>query len=266
VDGPAHHLKPEHGATPSTALAVPAIRRAPRRHGVVEQQPEHVGAPAPGRRVEHVRDAVLALAEHEQRVPLQQLPHERRVPGGRCRVEHPPAVPGPEQRVLPSGAVVVRVPALALQQQAPRDGRAVPGGVGEAGVVVPQRLEAADPAEGGELDEQVGVEVQQLADDVVVAVGRRPVYRRRVPPLVARALPPQREVAAGLLHRGRTSGRSSSSGLPGCRCTWSELWSATHMACDAQNNAVPKNCCKVEGGEENVCISTRQAKPPCDKK
>jgi len=100
----------------------------------------------------------------------------------------------------------------------------------------------ADPAEGGELDEQVGVEVQQLADDVVVAVGRRPVYRRRVPPLVARALPPQREVAAGLLHRGRTSGRSSSSGLPGCRCTWSELWSATHMACDAQNNAVPKNC------------------------
>ena len=48
-----------------TAFAVPAIRRAPRRHGVVEQQPEHVHAPAPGRRIEHVRDALLALAEHE---------------------------------------------------------------------------------------------------------------------------------------------------------------------------------------------------------
>ena len=44
-------------------------------------------------------------------------------------------------------------------------------------------------------------EVQQLAHDVVVAVGRRPVDRRRVPPLVAGALPPQREVAGRLLHR-----------------------------------------------------------------
>ena len=200
MDGPAHHLQPEHGAAPCAAFAVPAIRRAPRRHGVVEQQPEHVGAPSPRRRVEHVRDAVLALAEDEQRVPAQQLLHERHVPGRRRRVQHPPAVPGPEQRVLAAAGGAV-VPALALQQQAPCDGRAVPGRVGEAGVVVPQRLEAADPAEGGELDEQVGVEVQQLAHDVVVAVGRRPVDRRRVPPLVAGALPPQREVAGRLLHR-----------------------------------------------------------------
>ena len=52
-------------AAPSTAFVVPAIRRAPRRHGVVEQQPKHVRAPAPGRRIEHVRDALLAHAEHE---------------------------------------------------------------------------------------------------------------------------------------------------------------------------------------------------------
>jgi hypothetical protein len=91
------------------------------------------------------------------------------------------------------------VPALALRQQVPRDRRAVPRRFGEAGVVVPQRLEPADPAEGGELDEQIGVEVKQPPYDVVVAVGRSPVDRRGVPPLVAAALPAQREVAGRLL-------------------------------------------------------------------
>uniref|UniRef100_A0A0A8Y830 Uncharacterized protein n=1 Tax=Arundo donax TaxID=35708 RepID=A0A0A8Y830_ARUDO len=46
----------------------------------------------------------------------------------------------------------------------------------------------------------VRVEVQQLADDVVVAVGHRPADQRRVQPLVADALPPQWEVVRGLLH------------------------------------------------------------------
>jgi hypothetical protein len=41
VDSSAHHLMPEHGAAPTTSPAptfpIPAIRRAPKRHGVVEQ-------------------------------------------------------------------------------------------------------------------------------------------------------------------------------------------------------------------------------------
>jgi hypothetical protein len=44
---------------------------------------------------------------------------------------------------------------------------------GEVRVVVPDRLEAADAAEGGELDEEVGVEAKELPDDVVVAASRR---------------------------------------------------------------------------------------------
>ncbi|BAS79617.1 Os02g0601750, partial [Oryza sativa Japonica Group] len=199
VDRPAHHLQPEHrGAATATAArafpAVGAIRRAPRRHGVVQQQPEHLGVPAPRGGVEHVRDAVLALAEHQQGVPLHELLHERHVPRRRRRVEQPPAVPRPEQRVLGGGGGAPVLAALALQQEAPGDARAVPRRAGEARVVVPERLEPADPAERGELDEEVRVEVQQLPDDVVVAVRRRPVDRRRVPPLVAGALPPQREV------------------------------------------------------------------------
>ena len=52
-------------ATPGIAFAASTIRWAPRRHGVVEQQPELVRTPAPGRRIEYVHDALLALAEHE---------------------------------------------------------------------------------------------------------------------------------------------------------------------------------------------------------
>jgi hypothetical protein len=48
-----------------------------------------------------------------------------------------------------------------------------PGGIREVRVVVPDRLEAADAAEGGELDEGVGVEAKELPDDVVVAASRR---------------------------------------------------------------------------------------------
>jgi hypothetical protein len=54
----------------------------------------------------------------------------------------------------------------------------VRGGVGEAHVVVPDGLEAADAVQGGELDEEVGVHAEEFPDDVVVAVGGRPVDRR----------------------------------------------------------------------------------------
>jgi len=104
------------------------------------------------------------------------------------RVEEPAAVPGPEEAVAGAGAAGV-----AVEEEAAGDGGAVPGGAREARVVVPDGLEAADAAEGGELDEEVGVEAEELADEVVVAAGRRPVDGRRVPPLVARALPPQRQ-------------------------------------------------------------------------
>ena len=67
----AHHLQPEHGAAPGATFPFLAISRAPRRHGVVEQQSEHVGAASHSGRVEHVRDAVLTLAEDKQWVPLQ---------------------------------------------------------------------------------------------------------------------------------------------------------------------------------------------------
>ena len=56
---------------PGATFPFLAIHRAPRRHGVVEQQSEHVGAASHSGRVEHVRDAVLTLAEDEQWVPLQ---------------------------------------------------------------------------------------------------------------------------------------------------------------------------------------------------
>jgi hypothetical protein len=45
-----------------------------------------------------------------------------------------------------------------------------PGGVREARVIVPDELEAA---EGGELDEEVGVKAKELLDDIVVAAGCR---------------------------------------------------------------------------------------------
>jgi hypothetical protein len=127
-------------------------------------------------------DAILPLAEHHQRLRSEQLPNEPGVPGRDRRVQQPPAVTGPDE---PTGAAVV--------EQAAGDDGAVPGGIREACAVVLDGLEAVDAAEGGELDEEVGVEAKELPDDVVVAAGRRPVDWRRVPPLVAGALPPQRQ-------------------------------------------------------------------------
>ena len=72
VHGAVHHLAPEFLTDD----------RAGRRgqHGV-EQEPEHLGAPAPGRGVEDVGDAVLPLAEDEQRLRREQVPDEAGVPG-----------------------------------------------------------------------------------------------------------------------------------------------------------------------------------------
>ncbi|KAI4972659.1 hypothetical protein ZWY2020_003584 [Hordeum vulgare] len=77
-------------------------------------------------------------------------------------VEQPAAVAGPEQRVV--GAVL----ALALQQQAPGNGGAVARRVDEAGIVVTQRLEAADLAGRGELDEDIRSRFGTEAMDVLV--------------------------------------------------------------------------------------------------
>ena len=49
--------------------------------GQAEQQPEHVGAASHSGRLEHVRDAILTLAQDEQWVPPQQLLHEHHIPG-----------------------------------------------------------------------------------------------------------------------------------------------------------------------------------------
>lgn len=81
---------------------------------------------------------------------------------------------------------------LAVEEESPGDGSAAPGDAGEAGVaiVVPDCLQAADAAEGGELDEEVGVKVEELPNDVVLTVGGGAVDRSRVPPLIPGALPP----------------------------------------------------------------------------
>lgn len=84
---------------------------------------------------------------------------------------------------------------LALEHEVSGDAGAAFGDVVEASsVVVPDGFEAADAAEGGELDEEVGVEVEELDDEVVEAVCCGPVDGGRVPPLLAGALPTKREV------------------------------------------------------------------------
>lgn len=60
-------------------------------------------------------------------------------------------------------------------------------------LVVPDGFQASDSREGGELDEEVGVDVEELSDQVVVAVCGGAVHRRSEPPLIAGALPSQRE-------------------------------------------------------------------------
>jgi len=197
VHGAAHHLAPKF-------LTLDRTRRRG-QHGI-EEAAEHLGASAPRRGVEDVGDAVLPLAEDEQGLRREQLPHEPLVPGRGGRVEEPSAVSRPEEAVgvgvgvgVASAAagkvvVVLLIGRLSeVEQEAACDGGTVGGGVAEARVVVPDGLEAADAAEGGELDEEVWVEAEELPDDVVVAAGRRPVDGRGVPPLVARALPPQRQ-------------------------------------------------------------------------
>lgn len=88
---------------------------------------------------------------------------------------------------------------LALEEKVSGDEGPTFGSIDEAGIVIPQCFEPPDPAEGGELDEKVGIEVEKLPDQVIVAIGRRPVDGGGIPPLVPGALPPKREVR--LWHR-----------------------------------------------------------------
>lgn len=196
MDSSIKDLRPEDGrVAPAAGIpdahtpgAVGDPQQAPGREREVEQQAEHLGAPAPCGGVEDVGDPELALPEHHERVPAEELVEEGQVARGGGGVEEPAAVAGAEEGVSAAGGV------LALEEEAARDAGAAPRGVDEAGVVVPDGLQAADAAEGGELDDEVGVDVEELADEVVVAVGGGPVDRRGVPPLVPRALPPEREI------------------------------------------------------------------------
>lgn len=86
---------------------------------------------------------------------------------------------------------------LAFKKKVSSDKGAAFGGVNEARIIVPEGFKAADAAEGGELDEEVGVQVEELADEVVMAVGGGPINGGSVPPLITSALPAQREVRLG---------------------------------------------------------------------
>jgi hypothetical protein len=44
-------------------IPIASVHRVPRRHGVVEQQTDHIGAPASRRRIEYVRDVEQAAAK-----------------------------------------------------------------------------------------------------------------------------------------------------------------------------------------------------------
>lgn len=79
-------------------------------------------------------------------------------------------------------------------EEIPGDGGPAFGGIDEPGVVIPYGLEPPDAAKGGELDEEIGVEAEELTDKLVVTVGGGPVYGGSVPPLVSGALPSEREV------------------------------------------------------------------------
>ncbi|KAI4384266.1 hypothetical protein MLD38_002442 [Melastoma candidum] len=64
-------------------------------------------------------------------------------------------------------------------------------------VVVPDGLKAADAAEGGELDDEVGVDAEEVEDDVEEAIGSGAVNGGGLPLVVAGALPTQGEELQG---------------------------------------------------------------------
>lgn len=83
---------------------------------------------------------------------------------------------------------------LAFQHEVPGNLRATFRDVLELFLVVPHCFEAPNSAEGSELNEEVGVEVEKLHHQLVVAVGGGAVDRRSVPPLFSGALPAKRQV------------------------------------------------------------------------
>lgn len=191
---PVYHLLPEHSRRLRAATGAVAAGE-PRRHRKVEEKPEDVAVLAPGGGIEHIGDAVLSFAEDKQRVLLQEQLDKAQIAGGGGGVEEPTAVSAADEGVFAAALGVT------FGEEAAGDGGAGCGDAvelvvvaGVAVVLVPDGFEAADAAEGGEREEVVGVEAEELSDEVVVAVGGGPVDRSGVPPLVAGAFPPEREV------------------------------------------------------------------------
>lgn len=79
------------------------------------------------------------------------------IPCRGCSVEQPTSIASSNQSI-PS---VLR---LALEEEASGDEGPAFGSVDEAGVIVPDCFQPPDAAEGGELDEEVGVKVEELPD------------------------------------------------------------------------------------------------------
>lgn len=51
-----------------------------------------------------------------------------------------------------------------------------------------------DPTEGGELDEEIHIKMEEFSNKIIVAVGCCQVYGGGIPPFVASALPMERKV------------------------------------------------------------------------
>lgn len=83
---------------------------------------------------------------------------------------------------------------LALQHEIPGNLRATFRDVLQVFLVVPHGFEAADSAEGSELDEEVGIQVEKLHHQIIVAVGSGAIDGRCIPPLFSRTLPAKRQV------------------------------------------------------------------------
>jgi len=158
-----------------------------RRESRTKHNLKHLTVIAPRSSIQYISDSILSFSQHKRRVPPQQFPDEIHVTGRGGGVEEPPAVAGANEGVDSSSR-------LAFQHEVPRNLRATFRDVLEVFLVVPHCFEAPNSAEGSELNEEVGVEVEKLHHQIVVAVRGGAIDRRSVPPLLSGALPTQRQV------------------------------------------------------------------------